>query len=107
MFIFSLKDAETRAANAEDDVSTLRRDVAMLRSQLVAKDEMFRQDARARLQLGKKLQQLLLENAELRREKEEISDKMATVRRRVSEARISQPALSPAAAALMQEQGNK
>jgi len=46
----------------------LKQESAGLRSQLVARDRMHADDARMRLQLGKRLQQLVFDNAALRRE---------------------------------------
>lgn len=46
----------------------LKQEAASLRSQLVARDRMHADDARMRLQLGKRLQQLVFDNAALRRE---------------------------------------
>ena len=45
----------------------LKQETAGLRSQLVARDRMHADDARMRLQLGKRLQQLVFDNAALRR----------------------------------------
>jgi len=45
----------------------LKQESAGLRSQLVARDRMHADDARMRLQLGKRLQQLVFDNAALRR----------------------------------------
>ncbi|KAJ8614226.1 hypothetical protein CTAYLR_001147 [Chrysophaeum taylorii] len=55
----------------------LKQEAAGLRAQLVSRDRMHADDARMRLQLGKRLQQLVFDNAALRRECDDLNAQLA------------------------------
>ena len=60
-----VKNPQVNRSSAK--IVELKQESAGLRSQLVARDRMHADDARMRLQLGKRLQQLVFDNAALPR----------------------------------------
>ncbi|KAJ1445727.1 P-loop containing nucleoside triphosphate hydrolase protein [Pelagophyceae sp. CCMP2097] len=75
--MLGLLDMQNDVNRCSAKIVELKQESAGLRSQLVARDRMHADDARMRLQLGKRLQQLVFDNAALRRTTDDLHSQLA------------------------------
>uniref|UniRef100_A0A7S3K5V9 Myosin motor domain-containing protein n=1 Tax=Aureoumbra lagunensis TaxID=44058 RepID=A0A7S3K5V9_9STRA len=78
--MISLLEMQNDVNRSSAKIVELKQESAGLRAQLTSRDRMHADDARMRLQLGKRLQQLVFDNSALRRENEEINKQLARFR---------------------------